>query len=287
MNRSIEKAAAATTAELERSLCGIVGVEAARVTMVGEEIVEIHIVAAPGSRPKHMMRDVRSYLAAALGIDVDHKRISIAVRKSCASGGGEDRGQPRGGKRRVEFRSVDVQIGRVQTAVTVRLAIERAPLEGDAQGVTAAGETERLLVCATLAALEPLLPPHVRLLAGDVVRLRLGRGEVIVAEVRVVEARQERRLIGACALDGERDPTVVCATLAALNRFLDQHARRGWTEFHVRADGQRRTTPEAPPGPDGRMGPHAYEGSEAYEKRTQAAADAGDVAPARQEGETR
>ena len=43
------------------------------------EYLDGHIAAEPGARPKNIARDVRTYLAAALGIPVSHQKISVAV----------------------------------------------------------------------------------------------------------------------------------------------------------------------------------------------------------------
>jgi hypothetical protein len=118
--------------DIERTLREIVGVEAVRVCLAGEGIAELHIAASPGSRAKNVMRDVRSCLAAVLGIEVDHKKISIAVRKS--PGGHPETPSGEGEGMRVRFHSVSVLIEGLQTEVQVRLAAQGRDLLGCASG---------------------------------------------------------------------------------------------------------------------------------------------------------
>jgi hypothetical protein len=130
--------------------------------------------------------------------------------------------------------------------VAVRLRFEGEPLIGRAEGPLAAGEVERLLLRATLAALEPLWPLGVQLIAGDVARVPLGRGEAILVEIRLVEEGTERRLVGARPLEGERDLLVVAAALEALAGTLTAQGRRDWTEVRVRPEPERSAEEGAP-----------------------------------------
>ncbi|MFH1143936.1 MAG: hypothetical protein V1774_05270 [Candidatus Eisenbacteria bacterium] len=227
--------------EIERALKQIVGVEAARVCLDDGEIAEIHIAASPGSRPKSVMRDVRSYLAAALGIEVDHKKISIAVLKPCddhRQGEPSDLGE--GGGSRIRFQSIQVLVEGLRAEVQVRLRAEGRALCGIAEGVPAANEVERLAVRATLDALQSMMPPDVRLLGGEVRYAQVGEGEVFVVEVRCVRERSERRLIGACRVEADRLRGAVFATLDALNRVLGLLSPPGWTEVRVGAESAER-----------------------------------------------
>lgn len=230
---------------IEAALRQLVGVEAARVCMDGDEIAELHIAAIPGARAKHIARDVRSYLAAALGVDLDHKRISIAVRRPGEGAAGIG-GAPVVTPARILFHSVDLHIEGVTAEVQVRLMHGETCLIGTAEGGAAALNTERLVLQATLAAVQRILREDVRLLCGDLAVTRLGRGRVVIVEVAAVESRSELRLVGACRITDDRLRAVVFAALAAINRVSARLMPVTWTEIRV-----------DPGGPSSESGRHA------------------------------
>lgn len=230
---------------IERALRQLVGVEAVRVCMDGDEIAELHIAAMPGARGKNIARDVRSYLAAALGVDLDHKRISIAVRRP-AEGPSGIAGAPGVAAARILFHSVDLHIEGMTAEVQVRLTHGETCLTGSAEGVAAALNTERLVLQATLAAAQKILREDVRLVPGDLAITRLGRGRAVVVEVVAVEPRSELQLVGACRIVDDRLRAVVFAALAALNRVTARLLPADWTEIRV-----------DPGGPSSESGRHA------------------------------
>ncbi len=230
---------------IERALRQLVGVEAVRVCMDGDEIAELHIAAMPGARPKHIARDVRSYLAAALGVDLDHKRISIAMRRPAEGPSGV--GSPALAiAPRILFHSVALHVEGMTAIAQVRLTNGETSLTGSAEGVAAALGSERLVLQATLAAAQRVLREDVRLVPGELAITRLGRGDVVIVELAAVEARSELHLVGACRIADDRLRPVVFATLAALNRVFARLMPVAWTE--VRVD---------PGGPSSESGGHA------------------------------
>lgn len=216
---------------IEQALRGLLGVEGARVCVDGEEIAEIHIAAAPGTRAKNVARDVRSYLAAALGLDIDHKRISIAVRRAQ---GMQPAPTSRAGEApRVLLRGLGVFLDETSAEAEVRLAAGEVDVTGRAEGPPSAGGSERLIAQATLAALQRMVREEVRLVLGEVMVTRMSGGEVVLVEVHVVRPRATQRLVGASPLAQDRLRPVVFATLAALNRVLAVLLPPGWMEVRV------------------------------------------------------
>ena len=223
---------------IEATLRRLVGVEAARVTLSGDELAEIHVVAAPGMRPKHVARDVRSCLAAALDLWVDHKRISVAV---CQPEGEEVAAREASGGAapvlgRVRFGALHVALEADRAEVDVRLEAGGREWRGLANGVAGAGMTERLAVEATLGALQHMVREEIRLAPGDLAVRRLGERPVVLVEVRVVGLRGQRRLVGACPVEDDRCRAAIGATLAALNRTLATVTPSGWTEVRVEGE---------------------------------------------------
>lgn len=227
--------------ELERTLCQLKGVEAARVCLEDGEISEIHVASVPGSRAKNVVRDVRSYLAAALGIDVHHHKISVAVRQAPPesvpdiageTGGGANEPQVAGSPR-VLFRSVNLLVEGLRSEVQVALEADGRSLMGSATGPPSFLGTERLVVVATLDAVEKMIRNEVRLVPGDLTFVRVGPEEAVIAEVVLMRARWEQRLIGACHVGQDRYRSVVFAVLDALNRILGRLEPGRWVEFYV------------------------------------------------------
>ena len=241
--------------QIERALRRIVGVEHARVCLSGSEIVEIHIAASPRSRAKSVMRDVRSYLAAALGIEVDHKRISIAVRKpGCghassaqglqeeASGRRDERlrlaekwegKENHGAGMRLRLRSVQMFLEGATARAEVRLQAGKQEWTGCASGISASAFVPRLLVRATLDAAQMLFSGETRLADGDMATVRLGGTDVLAVEVLLLKGRSETRLIGAGRMDEDPLRGAVHAAMDALNRVIAKQSSPDWTVFRV------------------------------------------------------
>jgi len=234
--------------ELQGVICRVKGVEAASVIFSNSgEISEIHIAASPTTRAKNLARDVRSYLAATLGINVNHQKISVAVRDEVSSNSplttvpqtkiAVPTEPAPNGSNRLLFRSVNLLVEGLRSEVQVDLTYGNRELTGSATGVPAVLGTERVIVEATLAAVSEMIAANIKLLAGDLTVTRIGAGEVVLAEVILVESRREQQLVGVCPKGQDRHRAVVFAVLSALNRILSRITKPGkWVEFQVEAD---------------------------------------------------
>lgn len=227
--------------EIEQALCRLAGVEAVRICWEEGVIAEVHIAAAPGTRPKHLARDVRSYLAAALGIEVDHKKISIALQKPDEGHAGEARppaeGAPPAREGRTRLESLTLQVETTVAEARVLLSATGREMRGSARGSPSADGLERAVFGATLEALQQLVRHEVRLAPGELRRLRLGSREARLVEVTVCRANEEQHLLGVAWVRQDAYRAVVRATLNALNRTLCRLAPVHWTEIRVEPDG--------------------------------------------------
>lgn len=222
--------------EIERALCTLAGVEAARVCRNGDAITEVHIAAAPGTRAKHIARDVRSYLAAKLGLEVDHKKISIALRKPEATEVSGARPGAHEGRTRLE--SLTLHVETTVAEALVQLSANGREMRGCARGSPSADGLERAVFEATLEALQQLVRQEVRLGAGELRRFRLGSRDARLVEVAVCRANEEQHLLGIAWVRQDAYRAVVMATLSALNRTLCRLAPVHWTEIRVEPDGE-------------------------------------------------
>src|SRR5256885_16510397 len=65
-------------AEVERELCRIPEVNAARIVTNADELpVEVHILASPEKHAKQVVRDIQSVAMASFGLDLDRRLISV------------------------------------------------------------------------------------------------------------------------------------------------------------------------------------------------------------------
>jgi hypothetical protein len=221
--------------EVERALCQLRGVEAARVCWDQGAIAEVHVAAAPGTRPKHVARDVRSYLAAALGIEVDHKKISIATRKPGDDGAADDDGAAR--EVRARLGALQLQVEGAAAEAQVTLAMAGRAVRGASAPHAGPGGSERAVLAAVVDALQQVVRRDVRLMPGEVRRLRVGGRGVRVAEVIVLRGGESQALFGACAVAGETHRAVALAALHATNRVLCRLMPLRWLEIRVDPDG--------------------------------------------------
>jgi uncharacterized SAM-dependent methyltransferase len=92
----------------------------------------------------------------------------------------------------------------------------------------------RLVAQAAVAAVQEFLADEVALGAQDVEFLKLGRGRCVVVSLSLLAGRQEKILVGTCAVEQDVQQAVVCATLDALNRVVAGLRPLEPTEYVVR-----------------------------------------------------
>jgi uncharacterized SAM-dependent methyltransferase len=87
---------------------------------------------------------------------------------------------------------------------------------------------------ATVSAVQEFLAEEVALSAQNVEFLKLGRGRCVVVSLSLLAGRQEKTLVGTCAVEQDVQQAVVCATLNALNRVVGGLRPLEPTEYIVR-----------------------------------------------------
>lgn len=187
------------------------GVMNSNVVFSGQEISEIHILAA-GSRPaKCITRDVQSALAARFGRNIDYRLISIAQIPGKSFPGG---------RARLIFNEISLVKGKERTSAAVTLSDGSETFTGTASALSERGEINRMICQATLEAVEKYMDNDLELSVSDVRLFELG-GENAAA-VHIVAKKEDRleHLIGSAFLDDDAGMAVVKATLDALNRRI-------------------------------------------------------------------
>ena len=221
-------------AEVERELCRIPDVRAARIVAndAGDP-VEVHILASTGKGAKQLVRDVQSVAIASVGLDLDHRIISIVQLDDL---GGEGDAGPAstapsgngGGARpvaapvdRVVVESVVVSKKELRALCTVTLNRGGDQAIGTAEGTDATTARWRIVAEASLSALrtlEPLADSVAVEMAGV---QRIGDRALGIVTLLLVIPPNEELLAGVAPVRGaNEEEAVVRAVLDATNRRL-------------------------------------------------------------------
>lgn len=206
-----------TVDDIERTLGSIAEIKAARVvTSPDGQIQEIHVLALPNKSPKQLVRDIESALQAAWGIEVDHKKISIAQLGADAVPA-EEIAAP---EARARIDSITANVSGVHSTVAIRLEIEGEMYLGEAAGPASQTGRQRLVAQATLNAVEQYVHGAHSFALEDVTVCQLGRERVAVCCVAHVSPFGEQAFAGSALVRQSENDSIVKATLDAINRRL-------------------------------------------------------------------
>lgn len=195
---------------LQSKLSRLDGVEAVRV--VGDEIklTEIHVLARKTKPAKQVVRDVQSLAAAAFGLDVDRRIVSVVQLAD---------GDLAGGNRPAIVDIAETTDGN-RSSVRVTLDWNDAQMIGETTGAAATVTRNRLVAEAVLKALGQALQPEASFAVASVDVPTLGSRRVAIAQVVLVTNRSERLMVGSSLVDDDESRAVVRAVLDALNRVV-------------------------------------------------------------------
>lgn len=238
----------------ERLLQSLTGIVSARmVASPGGEIQEIHILTTEEVAPKQTVRNVESALLAELGIEVDHRKISVAQTKeprpaakagppppaagpsppAAAAGAFSD--DPRilqalpqqVAEERILFVGHQVETQRShQVRMRVVLEWRGAHFEGEAMGAEVPRARPETIARATLRAVESVLRAGTDgnekfSLALDGVRtIDAFDRQYVLVSVHGITGRDVTALSGAGGVDDAPDRSVILATLQATDRWV-------------------------------------------------------------------
>jgi hypothetical protein len=195
---------------LQAKLARLDGVEAVRVVGNESKLEEIHVLARRAKPPKQVVRDVQSLAAAAFGLDIDRRIVSVVQLAD---------GDLAGGDRPA---IVDIFETTDGSRSTVRVSLEwhDEVLVGETGGAAASATRNRLVAEAALAALGQALHSDASFAVASVDIATLGSRKVAVAQVVVVTQQAERLMVGSSLVDEDESRAVVRAVLDALNRVV-------------------------------------------------------------------
>lgn len=183
------------------------------VTNEAGDIAEIHVLAGSSRGPKQVVRDIESAFMAQFGIQLDHKKISVAQLQDDEEIKSDVGLRPR-------LISVSLKTVGRNVESQVQLDIGDNVYEGAASGPTSASNKLRPVVVATIKALEAYFNGACSLVADDVTIMRIGDLQAVVVSVSLLTNLGEEKLIGAAIIRGDDREATVKAALSAVNRRL-------------------------------------------------------------------
>lgn len=209
---------ASLVAEMEAALAQVSEIRAARiVTSPAGAIEEIHVLALPSKSPKQLVRDIESALMAGFGIEVDHKKISIAQLGRHAV---TIEPEALGTHTRACIKSVSAEVAGAHAQMAVALQIDDELCRGVAEGPASRTGRERLVAEATLEAAGQYLQGTITFALEDVKIVSVGREKVALACVTLIGPSIEQALAGCALVRQNEEDAIVRATLDAINSRL-------------------------------------------------------------------
>jgi hypothetical protein len=200
----------------EQAIKQIKSVIAARInTNDAGEIEEVHVLAGSGRAPKQVVRDVESTLAAQFGLELDHKKISVAQ-----VGDDEESAFAVVESTRPKLVGVTLRTVNGMAEVKVELLTGDKLIEGLAEGPSSAYNKLRLFVEATLKALATFTLDKFLFVTEDVGIIQLAKQQIALVSITLIAPTGEQSLTGCALVRSDDREAVVKATLDAVNRKL-------------------------------------------------------------------
>ncbi len=177
----------------------------------GGEIAEIHVLADSSRSAKQVVRDIESAVLVQLGIELDHKKISVAQLQA-----GEEEPSPI----RPRLESIEITIKGTMAEANISVNFDAVIYQGKAKGANVSRNRLRLAAIATLNAVESYLGGTVSFMLEDVQKINFSGREVVLVGISLITPIGEETLLGAALVARDERESAVKAALDALNRRL-------------------------------------------------------------------
>jgi len=211
---------------VERLLQAIEGVDSLKLVADGQGgIDEIHVLSSSGLGAKQIVRNIESALLAQFGLQVDHRKISIAqIRKQDLPPATEPAGVARGATpaaRRLIMSEFHIErTARQDVRCRVTLADEEASFEGTAEGPDYAKSRLETAAQAVLNALAEATSGQATFTIEGVTQIEIFARKLVVVVVQGFEGRHVVSLPGIAEIADSLEESVVYACLGATNRWI-------------------------------------------------------------------
>ncbi len=172
-------------------------------------IKEIHIFAEGDRLPKQVVRDVESAIKAQLGIEIDHKKISVAQTKDSS---------PVFEHNRPIIDKIEVHGSRNWIKSKIYLQLGKEIYEGNSEGPNSGLNRYKIIATATLVCIETILNKKLKFFVEDFTWQSLSDFDVGTVIISCVTDNKIQTLVGSSLSDQDKDTTTVKAVLDAINR---------------------------------------------------------------------
>ena len=211
----------------ERLICKLRDVSSCDIQMgASGAISAIHVTARAGRSPKQIARDVEAILAAEEGVQIDHRKISIAQY-------GETELPAASSLDRIEIHGVSLHRGSSGFEAEITLAAGTVQATGRALGADTRFESHRVVAQATLDAIAKLVQGDPDFSLGELEETELGSRRVLLICINQTSGRHETNLIGSCEVGYDPTQAVIYAVLDAVNRLLGSLQPREPVEYEI------------------------------------------------------
>ena len=211
-------------------------------------ILEVHAVASSDRSPKQIARDVESMLVAKLGVEIDHRKISIAIVDGDAeipedpgdyvNDGATDGDTPEGtllwpGERRIRFVGVSVAQAQLRAEARVELAMNGTDTIAAVGGADSPDSVLRVVSEATLKGIQQFLECDHVFSVSAVEEILVGGRPMVIVNICHLAGGEGRTLVGVCPVKRDVTRATALATLDAVNRFLRRCTPKEPTEYEI------------------------------------------------------
>ena len=211
----------------ERLICKLRDVSSCDI-QIGESgaISAIHVTARAGRSPKQIARDIEAILAAEEGVQIDHRKISIAQY-------GETELPADRSLDRLNIQGVSLHRGSHGFEAEITLGAGTIHAMGRAIGPDTRFENRRIIARATLDAIAKLVANDLDLSLAELEETDLGARRVVLVCINRTEGRSEASLLGSCEIRNDPTQAVIYAVLDAVNRLLGSLQPREPVEYEI------------------------------------------------------
>jgi hypothetical protein len=246
----------------EQLVSRIQGISSCRISTDETGLIgEVHVAATARKSPKLVARDVEAVLNAELGMEVDHRKISVVVydqppttqEPAPEAAPSQSDGAPAAvpadaipaeqtlahfpiEELAARFIFQSVNLFQSQENVQAEVELTRNGLEcfGSATSIKFGQSHLNVVAEATLNAIGELLDDTIRLCLSGVVETPIGDDVAIIVKVDLLQERDSKSLVGCSLYSGNTNQSVVFATLDAVNRAVGKLDVKSSVEYKIR-----------------------------------------------------
>lgn len=217
--------------QVERLLSGLTGVGSLRIVPDGHGgIDEVHVVSDGTKGPKQIVRNIESALLAEFGLQIDHRKISVAPvkeaaapdisagRAAAAAPPAPDETAEAAPRILLESLQIDRKAGQ-RVACKVVLREDEETFEGEAEGPDFSQSRLEVAARALLEALNQSTMEDISLRLEGIQRTDAFGKDLVLALVQGQERRRSVTLPGVGLVEDSAEEAAVLACLQATNRW--------------------------------------------------------------------